>query len=288
MSLQSMTGFGRGIAEGKNYIVTAEVKSVNNRFKETRFKMSSLFNSKEMIWRNKLDQFFKRGTFDISLSYQQHPSAKIDFSLDSKKVEVFLEEIKKITKENLQINPVDFLRNEFQRDDNLSKQEELLPLAEQAVYKAYEDLLKSRQNEGKKLLESIYVILDLYSSYLKKCDGIRSQYPEMLKAKLNQKLNEKLKDIKIDEGRQLQEVIYYLEKLEVDEEITRANIHLGKLKEILSSNGEVGRQIDFLLQELGRETNTLGSKSGSPEISQNVVEMKVHLEKIREQALNLE
>jgi uncharacterized protein (TIGR00255 family) len=102
------------------------------------------------------------------------------------------------------------------------------------------------------------------------------------------KLNEKLKDIKIDESRFLQEVVYYLEKLEIDEEITRARIHLGKLKNVLQSTGEIGRQIDFLLQELGRETNTMGSKSAHPEISSNVVEMKVQLEKIREQALNLE
>jgi len=82
--------------------------------------------------------------------------------------------------------------------------------------------------------------------------------------------------------------VYYLEKLEIEEEITRANIHLGKLKSVLNSNGEIGRQIDFLLQELGRETNTIGSKSAHQEISSNVVEMKVQLEKIREQALNLE
>jgi uncharacterized protein (TIGR00255 family) len=86
----------------------------------------------------------------------------------------------------------------------------------------------------------------------------------------------------------MQEVIFYLEKLEIDEEINRAKIHVAKLREVMKSSGEVGRQIDFLLQELGRETNTMGSKSAHMEISQNVVEMKVQLEKIREQALNLE
>jgi uncharacterized protein (TIGR00255 family) len=110
----------------------------------------------------------------------------------------------------------------------------------------------------------------------------------MMKDKLTSKLNEKLKDIKVDESRFLQEVVYYLEKLEIDEEINRAHIHLVKLRAVLHSTGEIGRQIDFLLQELGRETNTMGSKSAHPEISSHVVEMKVQLEKIREQALNLE
>jgi uncharacterized protein (TIGR00255 family) len=109
-----------------------------------------------------------------------------------------------------------------------------------------------------------------------------------MKDKLTTKLTEKMKDFQVDQGRLMQEVIFYLEKLEIDEEINRAKIHVSKLREVLSGSGEIGRQIDFLLQELGRETNTMGSKSAHMEISQNVVEMKVQLEKIREQALNLE
>jgi len=109
-----------------------------------------------------------------------------------------------------------------------------------------------------------------------------------MKDKLTAKLSERMKEFKVDEGRLMQEVIFYLEKLEIDEEINRAKIHVAKLREVMKGSGEVGRQIDFLLQELGRETNTMGSKSAHMEISQNVVEMKVQLEKIREQALNLE
>ena len=84
------------------------------------------------------------------------------------------------------------------------------------------------------------------------------------------------------------EVIYYLEKLDIDEEINRISIHLQKLDQILSGKGEIGRQLEFLLQELNRETNTIGSKSGDSQISENIVQMKVQLEKIREQALNLQ
>ncbi|MFL5784499.1 MAG: endoribonuclease YicC domain-containing protein, partial [Bacteriovoracaceae bacterium] len=127
-----------------------------------------------------------------------------------------------------------------------------------------------------------------YEARLAKVEKLKGDYPEIMREKLQQKLKEKLKDVVIDESRFLQEIVYYLEKLEVDEEINRAKIHLQKLRGVLNSSGEIGRQIDFLLQELGRETNTLGSKSAHPEISSHVVEMKVQLEKIREQALNLE
>jgi uncharacterized protein (TIGR00255 family) len=110
----------------------------------------------------------------------------------------------------------------------------------------------------------------------------------MVRERLHQKLGEKMKDFKVDEGRLMQEVVFYLEKLDIDEEVHRAKIHVAKLRELLAAGGELGRQTDFLLQELGRETNTMGSKSAHTEISANVVEMKVQLEKIREQALNLE
>jgi uncharacterized protein (TIGR00255 family) len=98
----------------------------------------------------------------------------------------------------------------------------------------------------------------------------------------------KTKEDDLDEQRLQQEVIYYLEKLDIDEEINRITIHLKKLDKILEGTGEVGRQIDFLIQELNRETNTIGSKCANDIISENVIQMKVHLEKIREQALNLE
>jgi uncharacterized protein (TIGR00255 family) len=146
----------------------------------------------------------------------------------------------------------------------------------------------SRSGEGEKLVSKLLEHLGVYEACLVEVEKLKNLYPEMIKDKLTQKMSEKLKDLKVDESRFLQEVIYYLEKLEIEEEITRANIHLGKLKSVLNSSGEIGRQIDFLLQELGRETNTMGSKSAHPDISSNVVEMKVQLEKIREQALNLE
>ena len=162
------------------------------------------------------------------------------------------------------------------------------PLVMQSMEIAIKALLESRSQEGQKLVEKLMEHLDVYEANLAKVEKLKGEYPEMMREKLTAKFNEKLKDIKVDESRFLQEIVYYLEKLEVDEEINRAKIHLGKLRKVLKSSGEIGRQIDFLLQELGRETNTLGSKSAHPEISSHVVEMKVQLEKIREQALNLE
>lgn len=291
MTVYSMTGFGKGEAAGKNYTLTTEIKTVNNRFKDFKFRMSSLFNSIEIELRSKLEQEFRRGSFDVSISYKKMDKSGVDFQIDTKKVEAFLS-LMKPTFENQKIpfavSPTDFLRTDFYKEEDTEKDSEMNSLAHASFEAALKELKASRCAEGKKLASKLLEHLSVYEACLKNVEKFKGEYPDMMKDKLTSKLNEKLKDIKIDESRFLQEVIYYLEKLEIDEETNRAWIHVGKLKNVLNSSGEIGRQIDFLLQELGRETNTMGSKSAHPDISSNVVEMKVQLEKIREQALNLE
>ncbi|MFA5582943.1 MAG: YicC/YloC family endoribonuclease [Bacteriovoracaceae bacterium] len=292
MAVYSMTGFGKGESVGKSFTITTEIKTVNNRFKDYKFRMSNLFNSKELELRALLDEHFKRGSFDISIVYKKVDSAQVEFQIDPVKVKAYIELISPVLKESgipQQFSPTDFLRSDFYKsEDDSQKEEELLELLTGSVIEAVNALKISRQKEGEKLVAKLVEHLSIYETHLQKVEELKNLYPEILREKLTQKFEEKLKDIKVDETRFLQEIIYYLEKLDVDEEITRAKIHLAKLKSILNSDGEIGRQIDFLLQELGRETNTLGSKSAQSEISSHVVEMKVQLEKIREQALNLE
>lgn len=291
MSVYSMTGFGKGEASGASYTITTEIKTVNNRFKDFKFRMSSLFNSVELDLRSKLENEFRRGSFDISVSYKKTEKANTEFQVDSKKVESFLALMKPVfdnAKVPLQVSPTEFLRSDFYKDEDEQKEKEMEPLVLQSFDAAIKALKISRSHEGQKLVDKLFEHLAIYEKCLGEVEKLKALYPDMMKDKLTSKLNEKLKDIKIDESRFLQEVVYYLEKLEIDEEINRAKIHLVKLKAVMKSSGEIGRQIDFLLQELGRETNTMGSKSAHPEISSNVVEMKVQLEKIREQALNLE
>lgn len=291
MSVYSMTGFGKGEAVGANFTLTTEIKTVNNRFKDYKFRMSSLFNSLELDLRSKLEAEFRRGSFDITVTYKRNEKAVTEFQIDPKKVEAYLALMSPVfdnAKVSFQVSPTEFLRSDFYKDEDYQKDKELEPLASQSFEAAIKALKHSREQEGKKLVDKLLEHLAVYEKCLAEVEKMKAQYPEMMREKLSAKLNEKLKDIKIDESRFLQEVVYYLEKLEIDEEINRARIHLGKLRSVLNSSGEIGRQIDFLLQELGRETNTMGSKSAVPEISSNVVEMKVQLEKIREQALNLE
>lgn len=288
MAIQSMTGFGKGEAEGEKHKVSVEMKSVNHRFKDTRFKMGSILNSIELPMKKKLDAKFKRGSFDIFVNYRKNKE-QASFELDQAKVCAFLKTLKSCADQagvELAVDPTGFLKPEFGVEDE-DKEGELKELTLKAYEAALEALAVSRGEEGEKLIQTLKEHKAKYREEYLKVAGLKDSYQDKVKEKLLAKF-EKEKPVQMDEQRFNQEVIYYLEKMDIDEEVNRIAIHLEKLDDILSGQEEVGRQIDFLVQELNRETNTIGSKSASTDISESVVQMKAQLEKIREQALNME
>lgn len=290
MPIQSMTGFGKGEVESEKYTVSVELKTVNNRFKDIRFKMSSLFNSQEIPLKKKIESKFARGSFEVFVNFKKSKRAKTVADLDNEKVENFLTQMKQISEKTgveLEFSPSEFLRSDFYVDDE-DKGEQLEELMLQAFDMALDALEESRVEEGQKLIKKLNDHKAVYESHYEKVKELRHSYQDGVREKLQKRFDTDASGLNIDEPRFLQEVIYYLEKLDVDEEINRIAIHLEKLANVFEMPGEIGRQIDFLMQELNRETNTIGSKSGNSEISSHVVQMKVQLEKIREQALNLE
>lgn len=290
MAIQSMTGFGKGQKESNKFILTVELKTVNNRFKDFRFKMGQIFNSLEIPLKKRIESSFKRGSFEVYVNYKKNQSLNNELELDENKISNFIEKIKNIADNKnvaIQLSPTDFIRQDFALEDE-SKEDELKELMLAAFDEALSALEKSRVDEGASLIQKLKEHKKAYIKNYKEVSSLKSSYQEEVKEKLIKKIEKESFDIKIEESRLMQEVIYYLEKLDIDEEINRIQIHLEKLDSVLNSKGEVGRQIDFLVQELNRETNTIGSKSGSSSISAHVVQMKVQLEKIREQALNLE
>ncbi|WP_127717962.1 YicC/YloC family endoribonuclease [Halobacteriovorax sp. HLS] len=290
MTIQSMTGFGKGEASNDDWTITSEIKSVNHRFKDMRFKMSSMFTPIELDLRNKVADVFKRGSFEISLNYKKSEGKSKFDDIDTEKVNAFIDIFKEISKNKgveLTISPGEFLRQDFYKDLEDSS-EETISLAKEAFSLALESLTKSRQSEGEKMLKVINSHRAQYEIHYKEIVALADQFQSNVEERLRKKFSEFSTELSVDEPRFLQEVVYYLEKVDVHEEINRIQAHLEKFDSILSSGGEIGRQIDFLVQELNRETNTIGSKSSLKEISDNVVQMKVQLEKIREQGLNLE
>lgn len=289
--IYSMTGFGKSQVERESIQVSVEIKSVNHRFKDIRFKMTSQLSAVELELRNMINENFKRGSFDVFINYKRMDSSSKFDDLDEEKINSYLTKIKSIAIAqgfDLTIKPTEFLRAEFLKEQDDSFSEKLSALVIEAFPAAIESLKESRKVEGKKLVEVINSHRNIFEENYKKVLSLSDTFKESITDRLNKKFEEFAKNLQIDEPRYLQEVIYYLEKMDIHEELNRIAIHLKKFDSIMTGAKEIGREMDFLLQELNRETNTTGSKSTVQEISSHVVEMKVQLEKIREQALNLE
>lgn len=291
MNIQSMTGFGKGDSSNDDYQVSVEIKSVNHRFKDIRFKMSSMFNAIELDLKKALTDKFARGSFDIYVNYKRAEGRSKFEEIDSTKVEDFLVSFSHLCDKydtQLTMSPSDLFRGEFQKDQDENKVDQLSELVLSAFKGASSALGESREVEGAKLKTVLENHLETYKNHFKVVEGEAENFQKAVEDKLKKRFADLSSEIQVEEPRFMQEVVFYLEKMDVHEEINRIKSHLAKFADLLGKGGEVGRQIEFLLQELGRETNTIGSKSSIEVISNSVVQMKVQLEKIREQALNLE
>lgn len=271
--------------------INIQLKSVNHRFRDVKIKIPGRYSTLEFKIRKLIEKNFARGSFDLYFHCQKRTDKIQEVHLDYPKIDLYIKKMQSFLNEknvSLQINASDFLRDEFYEQTNknilVEDEEKIL----EGVEKAIQLLKESRLDEGKKLKKNLQ---DYWQSYTSSLDVIQeeaSEYRQALTDKIQSRLKEFLSESDVDKGRFLQEIVYYLEKLDITEEIDRIKIHLSKLQKTLDGQGESGRKIEFLIQELGRETNTIGSKSGSSKISEQAVVMKVNLEKMREQALNIE
>lgn len=291
MTAQSMTGFGQSIAQSENIVVSVEAKSVNNRFKDIRFKMPSTLNSMEIELKKEMNDLFSRGSFDVYVNVKRGENKNRFDDLDEKKVGQFIDKVSIMLRSKgvtLTLSMTDLLRAEFMVEPDENNQQELRDMVLKSFKEALVELKKSRLNEGGKLIVVLEKHIEQYKNHFLIVEGNAENFKSNVEEKLKKRVDEYQGLIGIDQGRLLQEVVFYLEKIDIHEEINRIHCHLEKLENLLKSSNEVGRQIDFIVQELGRETNTIGSKSTMKEISEAVVQMKLQLEKIREQGLNIE
>ena len=289
--MRSMTGFGSNESTNEIYKINIEIKSVNNRFKDIRFRMPNFLSFLELDLRKSIDSFFQRGSFDVNVSLKKLDNLKDDL-LDHEKINKFLNDFCSNIEASpkIQIQPTGFLRQEFFKDNDLTESDklELKKNIVESFNIACMALRTSREGEGAKIKIKLSEYLLNFENEQKKIKTHSGEFKTSVEKRLEEALIKIKEKTEVDEGRFHQEVVYYLEKLDINEELDRLDIHLKKLSSLFEESGAVGRQIDFLLQEINRETNTIGSKSSSSEISSCVVQMKTFLEKIREQSLNIE
>jgi uncharacterized protein (TIGR00255 family) len=283
MDIQSMTGYGRGAAGS----FSVEARSSNQRYLDIRINAPSYLSSYEMNMRKMVKEQFQRGRIDIYMSKTDdgNVTLKINRELAREYYRALM-----LLKEELSITGdigIGFLA---QQREIFSVEEPEIDTA--TFYRAFElaldELKKVRLEEGKNLADDIAQRIRSLSAFIADLENQRTALVETARETLEEKLKALLGDTPIDETRIVQESAFLIEKSDITEEIVRIKSHLKLAQSVLDSGGVVGKKLDFLTQELYRELNTIGAKAANAGISALVVEMKHEIEKIREQAQNIQ
>ena len=285
----SMTAFSRQQQEQKWGSLTWEIRSVNHRYLETSVRLPESFRALENGVREAVRKRLNRGKVECALRFQSEAKISSDLHLNTKLIQQLVQaniEIEQITGTSISLNNMEVLRwpgvIEEQDFDKTSIEKQALSLFSAAL----DDLVATRAREGAELQGFIQQRID---SVRKIVVSIRNKMPEIL-ARQKQKILDRLADLKaeLEPTRLEQEVSLLTQKADVEEELDRLDSHLNEVERALGAKGQKGRRLDFLMQELNREANTLSSKSIVVETSLNAVELKVLIEQMREQIQNVE
>ena len=287
--IQSMTGYGKAELNLTNANFTIEVRSLNSKQIDANVKMSSIYRDKEIGLRKLLSEKLQRGKIELSI-WRESSESNANYSLNTELIKEYFSQIEGVTSE-LNLNSKDIMSSLLKMPEVLVKGEEKANDNEwdeiaKGIDIAIENILQFRMKEGKKLEEDIITRITTLSRLLTEILPFGKGRIEKVKKSLADKLAE-IDTKNIDENRFEQELIYYLEKQDITEEQVRLDAHLSYFLETMKTDSPNGKKLGFIGQEIGREINTIGSKSADAEMQKIVVQMKDELEKIKEQLLNI-
>ena len=294
--MNSMTGFGRGEAQKDGYSFTVEIKSVNHRYLENSIRIHHSLSVLEADIRRVLKERLSRGKVDVYVSYANHSDTQGQIWLNRPNLEGYLKALREAgdsygLENDLTLSSVISLPEVLEVDQAAWDPEEMRPILMEALEEALTGLIRMREEEGQNLKRDFEEKL----SELSECvEAVAARAPEVVKSyqeKLYQRMQEYVDPTKVpqlDEGRLETEVTIFADRCCIDEEITRLRSHIAQYRKILASKEAAGRKLDFLTQELNRETNTIASKSNDLAVTQAALQMKNIIEKIREQVQNIE
>ena len=291
--IKSMTGYGRAQNTVDNYEIITEIRSVNHRYFEFSARTPRQFGFIDDKLKSYVSGRISRGKVEVLVTINLLESTATDVTVNTALAKAYakaLSDIAEATGANntFSVNDIarypDVLTIRKSEEDEQAVTDAVLSVLKLSVDK----FIEMRTLEGEKLYEDIISRADTIASYVEKVETLSKQSEVTYRDKLYEKMRELLDDKQIDEQRLVTETAIFADKIAVDEETVRLKSHLKQLKELVNTDDAVGRKLDFLVQEMNRETNTIGSKSVSLEITQIVVEMKSEIEKIREQIQNIE
>lgn len=283
--IQSMTGFGKSLTRIPNKNITVELKSLNSKNFDLNARIPSQYREKELDLRNIISGSLGRGKVDLSI-YVEYTGEQTSTNVNTQVVENYMEQLRKI----VNTSEIELLKMAVKMPDALKTErdeidEEEFKAIEEAVKAALIEINDFRSDEGKALEKDLQLRISNIQDLLEQIIRID---PDRIDA-VRERLRKGIEEIKeqADENRFEQEIVYYIEKFDITEEKVRLNNHLDYFQKTLDSKDSNGRKLAFISQELGREINTIGSKSNYAPMQQLVVQMKDELEKIKEQILNV-
>ena len=291
--IKSMTGFGRCEVTEGNRKYTVEMKSVNHRYLDVNIKMPKALNFFESTIRNLLKEYMERGKVDLYITFEDFSEDNFCLKYNEELAGEYLKHLTAMADKfgldnDIKVSTLSRYPDVFTMEQVETDENELWAGLEKALRGAAEQFVESRIKEGEHLKNDLCAKLDNMLNYV---DFIEERSPIIMKdyrERLENKVKELLEDKQIDDARIATEVTIFADKICVDEETVRLHSHVAQYRSILELDEPVGRKLDFLTQELNRESNTIGSKCQDINITRLVVELKSEIEKIREQIQNIE
>lgn len=291
--IKSMTGFGRAEYADSKRKFTVEIKSVNHRYLDLAIKMPKKLNFFEAQIRNELKNYIQRGKVDVFITYEDYTENNVGIKYNKEIAAEYLKYLKQMSEEfeldcDIRVSSLSRYPEVFSMEEIDIDEDEIWAGLQKTIQQAAEKFVEARIKEGENLRTDLIAKLD---DMLVHVGYIKERAPEIIaeyKAGLRAKIADLLQDTKVDEGRLLQEVTIFADKVCVDEEIVRLTSHIETTKKTLIDGGSIGRKLDFIAQEMNREANTILSKANDLNTSNHAIELKTEIEKVREQIQNIE
>jgi uncharacterized protein (TIGR00255 family) len=288
-----MTGYGRGEIEEKGVRIAVELRSVNNRFLEMMARVPRFLTPLEAELKSQIQKKISRGRVSLNITWDDTNGASEAIVLDEEVADRYYD-LLKVLRERYKLAG-EITLSTFAAFPDLLRREvgewepsEALPLVREALGIALDELVEMRTREGEAVARDLMQRIDKTLSYLDKIEALAPQRVESMRERLEKRLGEITEHGEYDERLLTQEIVIFAERSDFTEECVRYRVHCGNFTKYLGEGGTVGRKLNFLLQEMAREVNTLGAKASDADVSGYAVLIKDELEKIREQVQNIE
>ena len=290
--IRSMTGFGRGKYENDGRYYSVDIKSVNHKYSDISIRMPKFLNSFEDKIRKRISEYISRGKVDVFINFENYSSQGNNIHFNIELAQEYIKGLKELAEKTGVEYDVDVM--------DLSKMPEILKIEEDeneeligtelmiAIDEALQNFVEMRKQEGQKLIEDMQKRMVFVQEKVAEIES----YSETLVEEYMQKLEIRVKELMdpkvVDENRLAQEIVIFSDKSSIEEELTRLKSHINQFNMFTKASSPIGKKFDFLIQEMNREINTIGSKANCLEITNRVIELKTEIENIREQVQNIE